>query len=91
MADTPSVEEVEEGDEYYHVRFRDPDEFDEIRTPDWAEEPAGSVVEGSEVRTGDEKGNDDWEVQSVLIPLDAVDDEGEAREKAEEIVEKIES
>ncbi|QLG62531.1 hypothetical protein [Halorarum salinum] len=91
MADTPSVEEVEEGDDYYHVRFRDPDEFDEIRTPDWADKPAGSVVEGSEVRTGHEEGNDDWEIQSVLIPLDAVDDGDEAREKARDIVEKIES
>lgn len=91
MASSGSIEMVEEGDDYYHVRFRDPDEFEEIRTPDWAEKPANSVVEGSEVRTGDEEGNDEWEVQSVLIPLDAAADESEARDSAQQIVEKIES
>ena len=90
MAQQPSVQTVEEGDEYYHVRFRDPDEFDEIRTPDWARDPAESVVEGSEVRTGHEKDGDDWEVQSVLIPMDAVGDGDEAAELARQIVEKIE-
>lgn len=90
MADTPEVEEVEESDDYYHVRFRDPDEFSEIRTPDWAENPAEDVADGAEVRTGQEEGSDDWEVQSVLIPTDA-GDEDDAREKATEIVEKIES
>lgn len=90
MSDSASVETVEEGEDYYHVRFRDPDEFAAIRTPDWAEDPAGSVVEGSEVRTGDEAGNDEWEVQSVLVPLDRVDGEDEARAAAREVVEKIE-
>lgn len=92
MAGYTPVETVEEGDDYYHVRYRNPDEFDEIRTPDWARNPAGSVCEGSEVRTGHESGDgDDWEVQSVLIPVDAVADDDEAAEKAVEIVEKIES
>ena len=34
MANGKQVEEVEEGDDYYHVRFRDPDQFSDIRTPD---------------------------------------------------------
>ncbi|WP_135820366.1 hypothetical protein [Halostella litorea] len=89
MASDPSVEAVEEGDDYYHVRFRDPDEFDEIRTPDWADEASDSVSEGSEVRTGKEEGSDDWEVQSVLIKKSV--GEGKAREQAEEIVETIRS
>lgn len=83
------VNEIETGEEYVHVRFRDPDRFDEIRTPDWAAEPADSVVEGSEVRTGREAGGDDWTVESVLVPTDL--DEEEARSRAKEIVEKIES
>ena len=91
MAQHDSVETVEEGDDYYHVRFRDPDEFDEIRTPDWASDPAESVVEGGEVRTGHESdGEDDWGVQSVLVPLDAASDGDEAAEKARQIVEMIE-
>jgi hypothetical protein len=69
---------VEEGDDYYHVRFSDPDEFEEIRTPDWANDPAGSVVSGS-----------DWIVQSVLIPLDAVESEDDASRRALEIASKI--
>jgi len=89
MATEPSVQAVEEGDDYYHVRFRDPDEFDDIRTPDWADEPAQSVSEGSEVRTGKEEGSDDWEVQSVLIKKSV--GEAKARERAEEVVEKIRS
>ena len=93
MGESPSVETVEESDDYYHVRFRDPDEFDTIRTPDWAENPAGSVVDGSEVRTGhqDDSDDDDWEVQSVLVPTDAVDDEDAAADAAKDIVSKIES
>ena len=93
MAETPPAEGSEEGDDYYHIRYRDPDEFDTIRTPDWAEQPAGSVVEGSEVRTGhqDDDGDDEWKVQSVLVPIHAVDDENRAIERAQEIVSKIRS
>lgn len=83
------VEAVEESDEFIHVRFRDPDDFDEIRTPDWAANAASSVSDGAEVRTGQEKEGDEWLVQSVLIPADA--DEETAREQATDIVEKIES
>lgn len=90
MADTPSVDTVEEGDDYYHVRFRDPDDFDTIRTPDWAEEAASSVDEGSEVRTGKLADGDDWLIESVLIPIDDGDREY-AKNTAEKIVEKIES
>ena len=89
MAGAPSVRKVETEDEYVHVRFRDPDQFETIRTPDWAEEPAHSVSPGSEVRMGKVAGQDDWEVQSVLI--DASIDEQTAEQQAIEIVEKIES
>ncbi|TYL39543.1 hypothetical protein CV102_04405 [Natronococcus pandeyae] len=89
MADVPDAETVETEDEYIHVRFRDPDRYDEIRTPDWAEDPAESVSEGSEVRTGKVEGEDDWEVTSVLIEKHV--GEEKAEEQAREIVEKIES
>lgn len=89
MPDTPDGEIVEETDDYVHVRFRDPDDFDTIRTPDWAENAASDVVEGAEVRTGKLKDSDDWLVESVLIP--AGTDHDEAETQAEEIVEKIES
>ncbi|MXV62936.1 hypothetical protein GS429_12830 [Natronorubrum sp. JWXQ-INN-674] len=89
MADSPDVEMVTTEDDYIHVRFRDPDRYDEIRTPDWAENPAESVSEGSEVRTGNVDGDDDWEVTSVLIETHVGEDKAE--EQAREIVEKIES
>ena len=90
MANAPSVQSVDTTEEYHHVRFRDPDEFDEIRTPDWATAPAESVCEGSEVRTG-HVADDGWRVQSVLVPTDTVEDEDDARERAVRIVEKIDS
>jgi hypothetical protein len=89
MADTPAVDAVETEGDYVHVRFRDPDRYDEIRTPDWAAQPARSVSEGSEVRTGKIEGEDDWEVTSVLIDKHVGEDK--AAEQAREIVAKIES
>jgi hypothetical protein len=86
---SPTVEAVEPGDDFIHVRFRDPDAFDEIRTPDWAANAARSVSEGAEVRTGQRKDSDEWEVQSVLIKKSV--GEEKAREQAERIVEEIES
>lgn len=90
MADHVQPSVVETTETFYHVRFRDPEEFDEIRTPEWASSPAASVVEGSEVRTGHQRAGDDWRVQSVLIPTDTIDSEQEATDRAVEIVEKIE-
>lgn len=87
----PEIQSVETEDDYIHVRFRDPDQYETIRTPDWAKEPAESVSEGAEVRTGEKDGsdNDDWEVQSVLIKKSVGEDK--AKEQAKEIVEKIQS
>lgn len=87
MANSQSVEK---GDEYIHVRYRDPDDFDEIRTPDWAAKVGDSVAPGSEVRMGQEKGDDDWAVQSVLLRAENTD-EDEAKRLADDIVEKIRS
>ncbi|WP_436927004.1 hypothetical protein [Halosimplex amylolyticum] len=91
MASAPSIQDVEQTENYYHVTYRDPDDFDEIRTPDWAENVARSVVDGAEVRTGDEHGNEDWTAQSVLVPVDSVADEAEARDAATQIIQKMES
>ena len=83
------VQSVDTEDDYIHVRFNDPDRYETIRTPDWAENAAGSVSENAEVRTGKQKGDDDWEVQSVLIKKTVGEDK--AREQAQRIVDKIES
>ena len=84
-----SADKVELEGEYYHVRFNDPEIFDMIRTPDWADRVSDSVSRGSEVRMGKLKDEDDWTVQSVLIEKHAGKDK--AQEQAEKIVEKIES
>ncbi len=84
-----SIESVETEDDYIHVRFEDPDRFETIRTPDWAENAARSVSDGAEVRTGKRESGDDWETQSVLIKKTVGEDK--AREQAQEIYEKIES
>ena len=88
MPEIPDPKSVETEDEYIHVRYRDPDVFETIRTPEWADRVSDSVSEGSEVRTGKQKDSDDWEVQSVLI--DKHVGEQKAREQADEIIRKIE-
>lgn len=87
MNEVSDVKSVELEDKYYHVRFRNPDDFDMIRTPDWADHVSDSVSEGSEVRMGQEKDSDEWHVQSVLIRKDH--GEEKAREQAKRIVQKI--
>ncbi|ODR81903.1 hypothetical protein BG842_15465 [Haladaptatus sp. W1] len=89
MADTLRVKSVETTDEYIHVRFRDPDVFDTIRTPDWAADIARDISNGAEVRTGKRIGSDEWEVQSVLIKKQAGTEK--ARDEAKEIAQEIES
>jgi len=89
MADIPDINTVETEADYTHVQFRDPDRYDEIRTPDWAAKPERSVSEGSEGCTGKLEGEDDWEITSVL--LDKHIGEEKAKDQAREIVDKIES
>ncbi|PSP75044.1 hypothetical protein BRC81_16285 [Halobacteriales archaeon QS_1_68_20] len=84
----PKPKSVDTEDQYIHVRYRDPDDFDTIRTPDWADRVSDAVSEGSEVRTGKRTDSDDWEVQSVLIEKNV--GEEKAREHADEIIRKIE-
>ncbi|MDG5776615.1 hypothetical protein VB773_22410 [Haloarculaceae archaeon H-GB2-1] len=88
MPATPDPIAVATEDEYVHVRYRDPDIFDTIRTPDWADRVSDSVTEGSEVRMGHRAETDDWVVQSVLLPTNL--GEQQARAAADEIVRKIE-
>jgi hypothetical protein len=82
-------EKVEAEDRYFHVRFNDPEKYNVIRTPDWADNVSDSVSEGSEVRMGKLKGEDDWEIQAVLINKNAGREK--AVEQARKIVEKIRS
>lgn len=89
MPEIPEPMAVEPEGDYVHVRYRDPDEFGTIRTPDWADNASDSVAEGSEVRMGKRADGDDWEAQSVLIPEPVEEDV--ARQQADEILQKIAS
>ena len=84
-----SAGKVELEGKYYHVRFNEPEMFEMIRTPDWADRVSDSVSRGSEVRMGKLKDEDNWLVQSVLIEKHVGREK--ARDQAEKIVEKIES
>lgn len=88
MSRIPSVKGVELEGEYYHVRFRDPNDFAEIRTPEWATNTARDVSEGATVRMGHRPDSDSWAVQSVLIVKTV--GETKAREQAEKVIRKIE-
>jgi hypothetical protein len=87
MTHVPSPRSVELEGEYYHVRFHDPSDFAEIRTPEWARAVAEEVSSGSRVRTGRRSGSDDWVVQSVLLPKSA--GKSTARSDAVRIAEKL--
>ncbi|MFB6145846.1 MAG: hypothetical protein ABEJ99_05085 [Candidatus Nanohaloarchaea archaeon] len=83
----PKIRSVTEEGVFYHIRFREPNIFDEVRTPDWASNASGSISKGSRVRMG--RKGDNWKVQSVLIKTGKFD-ESKARELAKRIVDKIE-
>lgn len=77
------IKSKEKGD-YTHFRFEEPDKFDKIRVPDWAEKVADSVVDGAKVKMGRLEDSGDWVPQSVMIPKDVAN-----AEDASEIVSKI--
>ena len=79
---------VESNGDYVCVRYRDPEEFESLWTPEWARKAAESVVDGSELRVGKRTDGENWIPQEVLIPqpVDATD----ARRQANEILQRIE-
>jgi len=79
---------VDIGPNFYRVRFREPEEFVKIRTPDWAAHAASSIVKGAEVRTGQKK-DGRWYIQNVMIPVKGYGID-RAIQKAEQIQNMIE-
>ena len=79
---------VESKGDYVCVRYRDPEEFETLRTPEWARKAAESVAAGSEIWVGKRADTDNWVPQEVRIPepVDATD----ARRRADEILQRIE-
>lgn len=85
MVSQLTVESVDRDDDQYRVKFRDAETFDELVSPDWAQELAEQAVAGTDVRMGQDD-SDDWLVQSVLVPNDTVDSDDDASRKALEVV-----
>jgi hypothetical protein len=75
--------------DFYHVRFREPSRFSEVRTPGWAARVAQSVSDGAKVRMGRTPAGN-WLVQSVLIKK-TVPSALYAMNKARRIVREVES
>lgn len=82
----PSTVETE-GD-YVYIRYRDPEEFETVKTPEWARKASESVVSGSELRVGKRPDTDHWIPVEVLIPEPV--DPADARRQANEILQRIE-
>lgn len=85
---TKKIIRAYETEDFFHIRFRNPSQFTQIRTPDWADRVSDSVSKGSEVRMG-RTSSGNWLVASVLIKK-AHHDGWDARRLAKRIVEKIE-
>lgn len=88
MTPIPGPTDVETDGDYVHVRYRDPEHFETLRTPAWAEEAAASVVDGGEVRLGKPPDGDGWVPVSVLVPAPV--DADDARRLADEVLQRIE-
>ena len=81
---------IQTNDRFYHVQVRPEDAFTEFRTP-LARDTTLPVLEpGCDVRAG-RVGPDEWAVESVLIPVDTVDDGEPATIRARQIVDDLES
>lgn len=88
MSSQLTVKAVDRQGDHYHVRFRDPDDFDDLETPAWASELAESELSGSDVRMGrDETG--EWLIQRVRVPVDRADGDDDASRKALQVVSLI--
>lgn len=88
MTSQLTVKTIDQHEDHYHVQFRDPDEFDDVETPEWARELAESELAGSDVQMGQDE-TDDWFIQGVRVPLDHADGEGDASRKALQVVSLI--
>ncbi|MBX0286837.1 hypothetical protein [Haloarcula salinisoli] len=85
MSSQLTVKAVDRDDDHYQVQFRETDDFDDLTTPDWARELAESELPGSDVQMGREE-TDEWRIQSVRVPADRVDGDGDAARKALQVV-----
>lgn len=87
MPRIPQPSTVEPDGNYVCVRYRDPEEFETVQSPEWARKAAESVIDGSELRVGKRAGDENWIPQEVLIPEPV--DTTDARRKANEILQRI--
>lgn len=87
MPDIQQPATVESKGDYVCILYRDPEEFETVRTPDWARKAAESVVAGSQVRVGKRADRRNWIPQEVLVPEPV--DTTDACRYADEILQRI--
>jgi len=85
----PKLKQIDEGDEYYHVRFRQPYRFDKVRIPNWAERVAQSISKDSKVKMGRTKAGN-WFPQTVMIAR-PYRNKSDARRLSRKIMKKLEN
>jgi hypothetical protein len=77
-------------DQFHHVQVRPSDAFTEFRTPLAGDTTLTMRRDGCDIREG-RVGPDEWVVESVLVPVDAVEDGDAAIDQARWIVDDLES
>lgn len=85
----PKIKLVAAEEDYFHVRYRPPSQFDQIRTPGWAAKVAHSVSRNAKVRMGKTPAGN-WLVQSVLIRRGHGKTKNDAMSLASRIMDKVE-
>jgi hypothetical protein len=77
-------------DRFHQVQVRPEEAFTEFRTPLAGDTTLSTLEPACDVREG-RVGPDEWVVESVLIPVDAVEDGESATVRAWQIVDDLES
>lgn len=86
----PTIKKTTKEGDFFHVRFRQPGRFTQVRTPGWAARVAQSVSSGAKVRMGRTSAGN-WLVQSVLIKTGHGKTHADAKRLARQIRDEIES
>lgn len=92
MVDQSDIDIVETTEDQYRFQFRDRERFDELTdTPEWAQETAETISEGTTVRMGRLPDSDALQVESVAVPRKPNLGREDAKNVAEKVVEELHS
>lgn len=86
----PKPELSQTNDQFHHVQVRPADAFTEFRTPLAGDETLSVTETGCDIREG-RVGPDEWVVESVLVPVDAVENGDSVTHRVQQVVDDVES